>query len=74
MKPNVKKLESSEEYTLEEEALIRQWLEYRKVVLDRYHVNSFQSSGLPISVFQVIKTNVMIVCTFHDMILQIGAQ
>jgi hypothetical protein len=61
MKPNVKKSESSEEYTLEEEALIRQWLEYRKVVLDRYHVNSHQSSGLPVSVFQVIELNVMIV-------------
>lgn len=27
--------DSSEEFTLEQEALIRQWIEYRKVVLDR---------------------------------------
>lgn len=61
MKPNVKKLDSREEYTLEEEALIRQWLEYRKVVLDRYHMNSQQSSGLPLTVFQVVKCKVMTV-------------
>jgi hypothetical protein len=59
MKPNVKKSsDSCEEFTLEEEALIRQWLEYRKVVLDRYRMNSQPSTGPPLSVFQVIKFNV----------------
>lgn len=39
---------SSEEFTLEEEALIRQWVEYKKVVLDRLNHQS-----TPHAVFQV---------------------
>nr|CAH0111378.1 unnamed protein product [Daphnia galeata] len=58
MKPNVKKSsDSCEEFTLGEEALIRQWLEYRKVVLDRYRMNSQQSTGPPLSVFQELNSH-----------------
>lgn len=41
---------SNEEYSLEEEALIRQWLEYKKVILDKLNPQS-----LPHTVFQVWK-------------------
>ena len=49
---NVKnqKSDSKEEFTLEEEALIRQWLEYKKVVLDRFNPQSV----LPHVIFQVL--------------------
>lgn len=40
---------SSDEFTLEEEALVRQWLEYRKVVLDRLN----PQQPVPHTVFQV---------------------
>ncbi|KAI9561094.1 hypothetical protein GHT06_012050 [Daphnia sinensis] len=40
--------DSGEEFTLEQEALIRQWLEYRKVVLDRLN----PQQPVPHSVFQ----------------------
>lgn len=42
------KSDSTEEFTLEEEALVRQWLEYKKVVLDRLNPQS-----APHAVFQV---------------------
>lgn len=41
--------DSSEEFTLEQEALIRQWIEYRKVVLDRLN----PQQPVPHSVFHV---------------------